>query len=114
MRQVGRERRRAYRIPATGLRVRVIGYERDFEAKDVSVSGIGFLQGANPFKLAQVLRLDVLENGRVVVEGLPAIVARMGLGVVGCAFLRLDEAAQENLERLLLRKREELLGAAEA
>lgn len=105
--QVGGERRKAYRVPVTDLRVRVVGYGREFTARDLSVNGIGFLQEDSPFKLAQMLRLDLLDGDEAVVQGLAAIVARVGMGVVGCAFLKMDEAMQGSVEALILSKQEE-------
>jgi hypothetical protein len=100
---VGKERRRAYRISVPELRVRVAGYEYDFKAWDLSVLGIGFTYGANPFRLAQILRLDLLEHGDILVSGVDSIVSRMGAGVVGCAFLRLNASQQSAMEALVLR-----------
>lgn len=107
---VGKERRRAYRVSVPDLRVRVAGYEYDFNALDLSVLGIGFMYGANPFKLAQILRLDLLEHGAAVVIGVDAIVSRMGSGVVGCAFLRLQASQQKAVESLVLRMQAERSG----
>lgn len=104
---VGKERRRAYRVPVPDLRVRVAGYEYDFNAWDLSILGIGFMYGANPFKLAQILRLDLLEHGVVIVPGVEAIVSRMGAGVVGCAFLKLQASQQKAVESLVLRMQSE-------
>jgi len=103
MRQVGRERRRAYRVAAPGLRVRVIGYGREFEATDLSVSGIGFLQHGEPFKLAQTLKFDLFNGDGLALQNLPAIVARVGPDVAGCVFLGMDEGQQEGVVELVLR-----------
>ncbi|WP_027366281.1 PilZ domain-containing protein [Desulfocurvibacter africanus] len=104
---VGKERRRAYRIYVPELRVRVAGYEYDFKAWDLSILGIGFMYGANPFRLAQILRMDLLEHSGIILSGVDAIVSRMGAGVVGCAFLRLQASQQSAVEALVLRMQAE-------
>ncbi len=111
MMRVGKERRRAYRISVMDLRVRIIGYGREFVARDLSVSGIGFLREDSPFKLAQMLQMDLLDGDEVVVQGLTGIVARVGMGVVGCAFLKMDEATLDSVASLVLRKQEEREGS---
>ncbi len=107
---VGKERRRAYRVSVPELRVRVSGFEYDFKAWDLSVLGIGFMHGANAFKLAQMLRLDLLEHGSIIVPDVEAIVSRMSSDVVGCAFLRLRASQQRAVEELVLRMQAERAG----
>jgi hypothetical protein len=98
----GKERRKAYRVPITNMKVRVQGLKEKFPARDISVTGISFDGLDRPFKMGKGVVVDVLDGPRTVVSGLTMKIMHYTKGFVGGQFVKLTREQEDTLHSMVL------------
>ena len=96
-------KRSAYRAHVPGLYAFIHEKERQYEVHDLSATGLAFFDGPEGFSVGKLLTIDLSMNGKVFVQGIPAVVVRVqDNGLTACLLEELDRWQEEKLDKLIL------------
>jgi len=94
------ERRSEERLPAMRMQMILDDTLREFEVRDISSKGVGFVHGGWRFELGQRLVFDLLRDYEPVLAAAQAQVVRVDPIVVGCVFTATSAEHTALLEKL--------------
>ncbi|EGJ48756.1 Hpt domain-containing protein [Desulfocurvibacter africanus] len=98
------ERRKASRVPARELDVVVRGAHKRLEAKDISIEGVGLIGSIPDTEPGITEHVDLVVGARPLARDVAARVVYVGRSSVGLAFVNLDPATADELERLMTKR----------
>ncbi len=98
------ERRRASRVPARELDVVVRGAHKRLEARDISIEGVGLVGAIPDTEPGFTEHVDLVVGARPIGRDIPARVVHLGRNSVGLAFVDLDPATADELDRFMSRR----------
>lgn len=105
-------KRAAYRINASGLKVRLVGYANLYSVKNVSATGLLMARensGAIIPRAGEKLILDLLIRDKVYLSSLNATVVRVDNGQVSLQFTDIDRRQEEAMDKLILELQKKLI-----
>ncbi len=103
-------KRQAFRTHVPGLTCRVTDREEEYPVKDISATGLAFLDEGKSFAEGEAFRLDLLIHHRVYIGDIKARVIRvLENGVTGAGFTELDRRQEVKLDKLVLEVQKRLI-----
>lgn len=106
----GENKRRRYRVRVRGLRVMVAELEDVRLVKNVSSVGLSFYrEPVDSFGSEQVLTLDLILDGKQVLQKLSSRVVWLDNELVGCEFVDLGLVQETVLDKLVLEAQKRLI-----
>lgn len=94
--------RQAYRASIKGLMAQAVVTRDVYAVHDISAGGISLRDTRGSLKPGDTLAIDIQLNGRVLIAGLAAEVARRHEDVAGLRFKDLSRRMEERLDKLVL------------
>ncbi|GAB7080048.1 PilZ domain-containing protein [Megalodesulfovibrio paquesii] len=111
MPEEGENKRKAYRVRATGLELWIPKLNMSVAVSDISASGIALHEvPEGALAWGEVFACDLLLNKKLYIAGLFAKVRRLfANGEAGCTFEELDPRKESRLDKLVLEVQKRLI-----